>query len=80
MITRLETGSIPIGGHVKVGFKYLDPARITSGDIIGGVDGTTGKYKGVQCLLAAQSEAKVQPRILIAPGFTPCSPTKKLAR
>ncbi len=70
IITRLETGSIPIGGHVNVGFRYLDPARITSGDIIGGVDGTTGKYKGVQCLLASQSEAKVQPRILIAPGFT----------
>ncbi len=70
IIIRLETGSIPIGGHVKIGFKYLDPTRITSGDIIGGVDGTTGKYKGVQCLLAAQSEAKVQPRILIAPGFT----------
>ena len=47
----------------------LDPTAITATDIIGGVE-SDGTYTGIQCLLAAQTECKVQPRILIAPGFT----------
>lgn len=70
VITRIDSGAITAGASVNVSYKYLDGTKVTSGDVIGGVDGTTGAYKGVQCLLAAQSEAKVQPRILIAPGFT----------
>jgi hypothetical protein len=52
----------------------LDPSKITLSDIIGGVDSATGKYKGVQALLTCQSEVGVQPRILIAPGFTHQTP------
>jgi phage tail sheath protein FI len=52
----------------------LDPTKITLSDIIGGVDGATGKYKGVSALLASQSEVAVTPRILIAPGFTHQTP------
>jgi hypothetical protein len=48
----------------------LDPANITSADIVGGVDGATGEYKGVHALLASSSEVAVTPRIIIAPGFT----------
>ena len=54
--------------HLTTG--SLDPANITSADVVGGVDGTTGQYKGVHALLAANSELAVTPRILIAPGFT----------
>ena len=54
--------------HLTTG--SLDPANITSTDVVGGVDGTTGQYKGVHALLAANSELGVTPRILIAPGFT----------
>ncbi len=52
----------------------LDPTKITLTDIVGGVDSKTGKYKGVSALLAANSEVGVQPRILIAPGFTHQTP------
>ena len=48
----------------------LDPANIALSDVIGGIDGVTGEYKGVQALLAANTEVHVTPRILIAPGFT----------
>jgi len=41
----------------------------TQTHVLGGVD-ETGQYLGLQALLAAQSVAKVTPRILIAPGFT----------
>ncbi|MDA9573349.1 phage tail sheath subtilisin-like domain-containing protein [Rickettsiales bacterium] len=54
--------------HLTTG--SLDPANITSADVVGGVDGTTGQYKGVHALLAANSDLGVTPRILIAPGFT----------
>jgi phage tail sheath protein FI len=54
--------------HLTTG--SLDPANISSADVVGGVDGTTGQYKGVHALLAANSELGVTPRILIAPGFT----------
>lgn len=47
----------------------FDPEKITSADIIGGIR-ADGTYYGAQCLLAAQTECKVQPRILCAPGFT----------
>jgi phage tail sheath protein FI len=48
----------------------LDPANITAADVVGGVDGVTGQYKGVHALLTANTELAVTPRILIAPGFT----------
>ncbi len=52
----------------------LDPKKITLSDIIGGIDSVTGKYKGASALLACASEVGVQPRILIAPGFTHQTP------
>ena len=52
----------------------LDPANIALSDIIGGIDEVTGQYKGVQALLAANTEVHVTPRILIAPGFTHDTP------
>jgi phage tail sheath protein FI len=58
--------------HLTAG--VLDPTKISLSDIIGGIDNITGKYKGIQALLASQSEVGVQPRILIAPGFTHQTP------
>ena len=54
--------------HLTTG--VLDPANIIDADVVGGVDGTTGQYKGVHALLAANTELAVTPRILIAPNFT----------
>lgn len=42
----------------------------TLANVIGGVDGATGQYEGVQALLGAESILGVRPRILLAPGFT----------
>ncbi|HQT03419.1 MAG TPA: phage tail sheath subtilisin-like domain-containing protein [Thiotrichales bacterium] len=38
--------------------------------VIGGVDAQTGHYLGLHAFLSAKSQLGVQPRILIAPGFT----------
>ena len=45
-----------------------DPGTTTN--VIGGVDGSTGQYKGVQAFLSSESELGITPRILLAPGFT----------
>ncbi|WP_269497216.1 phage tail sheath subtilisin-like domain-containing protein [Castellaniella sp. S9] len=45
-----------------------DAGQVKS-NIIGGVS-IVGKYEGMQAFLAAESIVKVQPKILIAPGFT----------
>ncbi len=42
----------------------------TLANVVGGVNSTTGRFEGVQVLLAAESVLGVAPRILIAPGFT----------
>jgi hypothetical protein len=42
----------------------------TLSNIIGGTDPGTGAYTGIQALLAAQSIVKVDPRIIIATGFS----------
>jgi phage tail sheath protein FI len=53
---------------VRVAAGANDAATVTN--IIGGVDGVTGQYKGMQAFLGAESVTGVRPRILIAPGFT----------
>lgn len=42
----------------------------TQSNIIGGTDPVTGAYTGIQALLAAQSAVKVEPRIIVATGFS----------
>lgn len=46
----------------------------TLSNIVGGVDTDTGQYEGVHAFLGAESVVHVQPRILIAPGFTSSRP------
>jgi phage tail sheath protein FI len=61
-----QIGAVVVVVRVDVGAN--DTATLAN--IIGGVDGVTGQRKGVQAFLAAKSMLGVQPRILIAPGFT----------
>jgi len=42
----------------------------TTTNIIGGVDGETGQYLGLQAFLSSESITHVTPRILIAPHYT----------
>ena len=59
VLTRVASGSIGAGATaVKIAYEAA------------GVDPGTGAYQGVHALLSAESEVKVQPKILIAPGFT----------
>lgn len=72
MVVVINVADPTNSAHLTAG--VLDPTKITLSDIVGGVDSGTGKYKGVSALLASSSEVGVQPRILIAPGFTHQTP------
>ncbi len=72
-VTRLEPDSGAIVADAKIHIAYKVPDESDAGlmtAVVGGVDATTGAYKGLQALLAAESVCKAQPRILIAPGYT----------
>ena len=53
---------------IRVATGATDPDTLTN--IVGGVDVDSGAYTGIKALLAANSVAKAEPRILIAPGFS----------
>lgn len=61
-----QIGAVVVVVRVEEG----ETANETLANVLGGVDGTTGNYEGVHALLGAESVVGVQPRILIAPGFT----------
>lgn len=61
-----QAGAVIVVVRVDVG---ADDAA-TLANVLGGVDGTTGQYNGLYAFLGAKSTLGVQPRILIAPGFT----------
>lgn len=61
-----QAGAMVVVVRVDVGAD----AQATKSNIIGGVDVSTGQYKGVQAFLGAESIVKVQPKILIAPGWS----------
>jgi len=70
VVTRVATGAIASGAVVSIAYNRPDPTAIVDADIIGGVDAGTGNYTGQQAFLAAESIAKVVPKILVAPGYS----------
>lgn len=63
------TGSIiPPDGSVTASYNYIDPAMITSKDIIGAIN-QAGYRTGIQLLKETYSQFGFAPKILIAPIF-----------
>lgn len=60
------TGAVVVVIRVEEG----EDDDATMSNVVGGVDSETGKYQGVEALLAAKSKVGAKPRILAAPGFT----------
>ncbi len=55
---------------VVVRVEHSDDAKAMKANVIGGVDEATGAYTGIQALKGAKAITGVEPRILIAPGFS----------
>lgn len=63
-----QAGAMVVVVRVAEGSAELETDTLSN--VIGGIDPETGQYLGVQAFLAAESEVKVTPRILIAPEFS----------
>jgi hypothetical protein len=61
-----QAGAVVVVVRVEEGVD----ATATLANVLGGVNSGTGEYEGVHAFAAAKSKLGVQPRILIAPGFT----------
>lgn len=61
-----QTGAAIVVVRVAVGATVAETKSL----VIGGVDAATGQRQGLQALIAAESMVKVQPKIIIAPGFS----------
>ncbi len=66
-----QAGAVVVVVRVDEGASLAE----TIANVVGGVDGDTGAYEGVQAFLAAESVLGFAPRILCAPGFTSERPT-----
>lgn len=55
---------------VKGGYDVLDPSKVKDTDIIGSIDLTTLKPKGLECLSEIFPKYSMIPSYVIAPGFT----------
>lgn len=60
---------IEAAGKIKITFDQLDPAAVTSADVIGGVS-LDGKLKGLELVNEVFPRFRVVPGIIIAPKFS----------
>jgi hypothetical protein len=47
-VTRIEAGSIVAGATVKTDYEYGNSTQVANDDIIGGINGSTGKPEGLE--------------------------------
>lgn len=65
----VEGSRIAFGSSLEVEYTYVDPTKVTEGDIIGAV-GANDEATGIFALRTAPAKVELRPRILIAPRFT----------
>ncbi|CCJ32890.1 phage tail sheath family protein [Caloramator australicus] len=71
VLTRKKDGTIPQGTiTLKVSYTKLDPSKVTSNDIIGGIDITTGKAKGFELVNQVFPKFGLVPGLLLAPYWS----------
>ena len=70
VVTRLATGSIAAGASVKVSFTYADPSKVLPSEIIGWTN-AAGERLGMQAWKNCMSLLGYNPKLLLAPGYSP---------
>lgn len=69
VIKVIEDGLLTSDDTVTVAYEYADPSKVTTADIIGGID-VDGNKSGIKKLLDCKSEYGYKAKILIAPVFS----------
>lgn len=70
-ITRIASGSIPANQATLItAYDKLKPSMVTKDDIIGGIDGTTGGYEGLELVGKVFPLFGLVPGMLLAPGWS----------
>lgn len=64
------TAAAADGTNLKFTYKTLDAATVTSSQLIGTIDGTTGAYTGIKCFDLLYNLFGFTPKVLIAPGYS----------
>ena len=70
IITRVSTGDIAANDTLTLTYDYGDPTKVTSTDIIGGIDAETGAATGLELLNSVFPRFGVVPGQVVAPGFS----------
>lgn len=65
----IEGAKLALDDTVTLSYEYADPSKVTTGDIIGGID-IDGNKSGIKKLLDCKSEFGYKAKILIAPVFS----------
>lgn len=71
VVTRRAAGTIPSDvALLKIGYDKLNPAALTSADIIGGLDASTGAAAGLELVNQVFPQFQVVPGLIVAPGYS----------
>ena len=70
VFTVIETGALANKAEVYLTYTELQPGNVAASDIIGGVDRTTGKYKGLELVSRVYPKFALVPGLIAAPGFS----------
>lgn len=70
IVNRIATGLIAADAALQVDYSHLDPSAVDSADIIGGIDGTTGKATGLELINEVFPRFRLVPGQILAPKFS----------
>lgn len=71
VITAVANGAIGTSqGSLIVSYDKLNPGAVTGNDVIGGVDGTTGEYTGLELVNKVFPMYRLVPGQILAPGWS----------
>jgi len=73
VIKRVTTGAITAGATINRTYAYADPSKVTAADIVGGVDGATGKLTGLELVNEVFPKYRLVPGLIVAPGWSSAS-------
>jgi len=70
VVTLLENGTGKDAAEISVSYDRIDPSKVTSRDIIGGYDVSTGKESGLELVRQVFPLYGMTPGLITAPGYS----------